>query len=420
MQLIDKRLNPAGKSLPNRQRFLRRARNIVRKAVRDASVERGIRELDGGGVVVVPASGIEEPRFHRGQAGRAQHVLPGNKEFLEGDRLPRPSGGSADGPQAGQGEGEDQFSIVLSAAEFLDFFLEDLELPRLERRKLAAIKAVGVRRAGYSSTGSPANLAVLRTMRNAMARRTALNRPRSSEIIELEAAREEAQARGDEQACAAMRLQLEGLRTRSRAIPYIDPIDIRFRRFEINPRPVAQAVMFCLMDVSGSMTEHMKDIAKRFFMLLYVFLKRRYEQVEVVFVRHTDEAREVDEQTFFHSRETGGTRVSTALVEMARIVGERYPLDSWNIYAAQASDGDNERGDNMQAVTLLRDVILPICQYFAYIEVSEPDHEAAMSSVWKIYENLGEERPAMRRVSTRQEIFPVFRDLFRADAEASS
>lgn len=422
MQLIDKRVNPAGKSLPNRQRFLRRARSIVRKAVRDASVERGIRELDGGGVVVVPASGIEEPHFHRGQAGRAQHVLPGNKEFLEGDRLPRPTGGaSAGGSLAGQGEGEDQFSIVLSASEFLDFFLEDLELPRLERRKLAAMKADGVRRAGYSSTGSPANLAVLRTMRNALARRTALNRPRSSEIIELEAALDAAQARGDEQACAAMRLQLEGLRARRGAIPYIDPIDIRFRRFEVNPRPVAQAVMFCLMDVSGSMTEHMKDIAKRFFMLLYVFLNRRYEQVDVVFIRHTDEAKEVDEETFFHSRETGGTRVSTALAEMARIAAERYPLDSWNIYAAQASDGDNERGDNMQAVTLLRNAILPICQYFAYIEVGEPDHEPAMSSVWKIYENLGEDGPAMRRVSTRQEIFPVFRDLFRAhNADATS
>ncbi len=420
MQLIDKRLNPGGKSLPNRQRFLRRARGIIRKAVREASAERGVRELDGGGVVVAPASGIEEPLFNRGQTGKAQHVLPGNREFLEGDRLPRPSGGGSGGSQAGQGDGEDQFSIVLSAAEFLDFFLEDLELPHLERRKLAAMKVDGVRRAGYSSTGSPANLAVLRTMRNALARRTALNRPRSSEIIELEAALEEAQARSDEEACAAMGFQLEGLRTRMRAIPYIDPIDIRFRRFEPNPRPVAQAVMFCLMDVSGSMSEHMKDIAKRFFMLLFVFLDRRYEQVEVVFIRHTDQAREVDEETFFHSRETGGTRVSTALAEMARIAAERYPLDLWNIYAAQASDGDNERGDNAQAITLLRDAILPICQYFAYIEVAEPDHEAATSSVWKMYENLGQAGPAMRRVSTRQEIFPVFRDLFHADEGASS
>jgi uncharacterized sporulation protein YeaH/YhbH (DUF444 family) len=166
------------------------------------------------------------------------------------------------------------------------------------------------------------------------------------------------------------------------------------------------------MDVSGSMTEHMKDIAKRFFMLLYVFLNRRYEQVEIVFIRHTDEAKEVDEETFFHSRETGGTRVSTALREMTRIASQRYPVDAWNIYAAQASDGDNERADNADAMELLRDAILPICQYFAYIEVAEPDREVAMSSVWKAYENLGENAPAMRRVATRQEIYPVFRELF--------
>lgn len=414
MQLIDKRLNPSGKSLPNRQRFLRRARSIVRKAVRDASGERSIRELEGAGIVVIPAAGVEEPRFHRGATGVARHILPGNREFLEGDRLPRPQGGGGRGAgsQAGQGEGEDQFSIVLSAAEFLDFFLEDLELPRLERRKLAALKSEGVRRAGFAATGSPANLAVLRTMRNALARRTALNRPRAEDMLALEEARERAISAGDEAQLREIEERIARARRLTRAIPYIDPIDIRFRRFEANPRPVAQAVMFCLMDVSGSMTEHMKDIAKRFFMLLYVFLNRRYEQVEIVFIRHTDEAKEVDEDTFFHSRETGGTRVSTALREMARIATERYPVDSWNIYSAQASDGDNERSDNADAMELLRDAILPICQYFAYIEVADPDREVAMSSVWKSYENLGEEAPAMRRVATRQEIYPVFRELF--------
>ena len=106
--------------------------------------------------------------------------------------------------------------------------------------------------------------------------------------------------------------------------------------------------MFCLMDVSGSMTEHMKDLAKRFYVLLYIFLKRRYKHVDVVFIRHTHEAPEVDEDTFFHSPETGGTVVSTALEEMQRVVAERYDPDSWNIYAAQASDGDNTATDNDQ------------------------------------------------------------------------
>ncbi len=416
MQLIDKRLNPSGKSLPNRQRFLRRARAIIRKAVSDASASRSIRELEEGGAIVIPATGIEEPHFRRGSFGLRDQVFPGNEEFLEGDRIPRPPGGgpSGRGSDPGRGSGEDQFSIVLSADEFLDFFLEDLELPHLERRKLATMKAEGVRRAGFATQGSPANLAITRTMRNALARRMALSRPRPEEIAALERELEDGERTGaPELDLAALRERVSELRRRLKMIPYIDPIDIRYRRFEETPRPIAQAAMFCLMDVSGSMTEHMKDLAKRFFMLLYVFLNKRYEHVEVVFIRHTDEAREVDEQTFFHSRETGGTRVSTAFREMMRIVAERYQVDDWNIYAAQASDGDNERADNYETVELLSKQVLPVCQYFAYIEVGEPGREVGMSSLWKNYKNIGEEEPAMRRVATREEIYPVFRELFQ-------
>ena len=127
--------------------------------------------------------------------------------------------------------------------------------------------------------------------------------------------------------------------------------------------------MFCLMDVSGSMTEHMKDLAKRFYMLLYIFLTRRYKHVEIVFIRHTHEAKEVDEETFFHSPETGGTVVSTALDEMRGSSTERYPPADWNIYAAQASDGDNAPNDSEQTRRAAERDDLPACQYFAYLEV---------------------------------------------------
>ncbi|MDV0440785.1 DUF444 family protein, partial [Xanthomonas sacchari] len=161
------------------------------------------------------------------------------------------------------------------------------------------------------------------------------------------------------------------LRERAKRIPYVDPIDLRFRRFEPYPRPIAQAVMFCLMDVSGSMTEHMKDLAKRFYILLHIFLTRRYRHVEIVFIRHTDRATEVDEETFFGSRETGGTLVSSALVEMKRVIAERYDPNDWNIYAAQASDGDNVSSDGPTSTELLRSHILPACQHFAYLEVGD-------------------------------------------------
>src|SRR5437764_694149 len=192
-------------------------------------------------------------------------------------------------------------------------------------------------RAGYTVSGSPSNLNVGRTMRNSMARRISLNRPRKADLEALEQELAACEAVGDELGVARARNALEALLRRVKLIPYVDPVDVRYNRFEKVPKPNTQAVMFCLMDVSGSMSERMKDLAKRFFMLLHVFLGRRYRQVDVVFVRHTSVAKEVDEETFFYSTETGGTVVSTALEEMMRVVRERYPLEAWNIYAAQAS-----------------------------------------------------------------------------------
>ncbi|MEY3552407.1 MAG: hypothetical protein RL735_755, partial [Pseudomonadota bacterium] len=352
MYVIDRRLNPSGKSLPNRQRFLRRAGAILREAVRNVSASRPIRDMGEGGTVIIPARGIDEPSFRTGREGVHGRVLPGNREFLEGDRIARPrSGGSGKGKGAGIGSGEggggeDEFKVALSADEFLSLFLEDLELPDLERRKLSQTESTGLRRAGFQRSGSPANLAVSRTMQNALSRRMALHRPKRGELEKLQLALRQCEEDGNDVGAKQLRFLIETHRQRSRAIPYIDPIDIRYRRYEPSPRPIAQAVMFCIMDVSGSMTEHMKDMAKRFFILLYVFLQRRYKQVELVFIRHTDEAKEVDEKTFFESRETGGTRVSSALEEALKIVGERYPVGDWNIYIAQASDGDNESGDN--------------------------------------------------------------------------
>lgn len=417
MYVIDRRLNPSGKSLPNRQRFLRRAGKVLREAVRNLSAERPIREVHEGGVVVIPTRGIDEPTFHAGSDGTHARVLPGNQEFLEGDRLARPPSGIGRGRGAGSGLGdggdaEDDFRVALSAEEFLNLFLEDLELPDLERRKLSMTEAAGLRRAGFQKNGSPANLAISRTMRNALSRRMALHRPRPEDLDKLQKALLAAEQAHDRDEVNALRALIAAHATRARAIPYIDPIDIRYRRYEPSPRPIAQAVMFCIMDVSGSMTEHMKDMAKRFFMLLYVFLQKRYKQVEVVFIRHTDHAKEVDEQTFFESRETGGTRVSSALEEALKIIGERYSAAEWNIYVAQASDGDNETGDNEKATRLMRDGLLPLSQYYAYLEVDEPHSDMPMSSLWKTYDNL-DPAPSMRRVTMRQDIYPVFRDLFR-------
>ncbi|HXP06822.1 MAG TPA: YeaH/YhbH family protein, partial [Stellaceae bacterium] len=303
--------------------------------------------------------------------------------------------------------------------EFLDMFFEDLELPDLVKKTLKDTTAVDLQRAGYTVTGSPSNLSIPRTMRQSMARRISLKRPKLGELEALREEIEKAKARGADEEVERLTLLLEKSERRSKIIPYIDPLDVRYRRFERVPKPNTEAVMFCLMDVSGSMTEAMKDLAKRFFMLLHVFLIRRYRHVDVVFIRHTSTAEEVDEETFFYSRETGGTVVSTALEKMLEIARARYSTDRWNIYGAQASDGDNYGADSSRCVSLLGGEVLPLCQYFSYVEVGDGTGGSLTglsrdSDLWRAYSEVAPAHAhfAMRRVGDPAQIFSVFHELF--------
>jgi uncharacterized protein len=415
--VIDRRLNPGGKSLENRQRFLRRAKAQVQSAVKKSSQDRDIKDVLEGGEVSIALDGMDEPRFRR-EGGTRDMVLPGNKKFVEGDILPRSGEGGGRKSQPGQGDSEDAFRFVLSREEFVNLFLDDLELPDLAKRKLAEAESEGLQRAGYATSGSPANISISRTVSRALMRRVALRRPRPEAIAALEAELAECE---DEERRIQLEAEIAALKSKAKRIPFIDPIDIRYRRFETIPKPVAQAVMFCLMDVSGSMSEHMKDLAKRFYMLLYVFLKRRYRHVEIVFIRHTDRAEEVDEQTFFYGPASGGTLVSSALQCMNDIVRSRFRPSDWNIYAAQASDGDNSISDSEAVSRLLTGAILPVCQFFAYLEVGEAggySFEMPDSSLWSLYERLRGNGAdlSMRKVRDRSEIFPVFHDLFQRRA----
>src|SRR3989440_12288099 len=374
MNIVDRRPNPKGKSLSNRQRFLARARAEVKPAVQEPLRKRKVADVGHGEKVAIPTRVFPAPIYHKNRrTGKTDHIIPGNKEYVRGDEIPRPTGGEGQGGREGSpdGSGDDAFEFTLSKEEFLDMFFEDLELPDLVKKSLKETFAVDLQRAGYTVTGSPANLSIRRTMRNSMARRISLRRPKQWELEALGEAIDAARARGAEEEAERLLRELDRLEHRSKIIPYIDPIDVRYNRFDRVPRPNTEAVMFCLMDVSGSMTEAMKDLAKRFFMLLHVFLIRRYRHVDIVFIRHTSTAEEVDEETFFYSRETGGTVVSTALEKMLEIARARYSTDRWNIYGAQASDGDNYGADSSRCVSLLGGEVLPLCQYFAYVEVGD-------------------------------------------------
>ena len=418
-QIIDRRLNGKNKSAVNRQRFLRRFREQIRKSVSDAISQRSIKDIDKGETVNIPTRDTNEPIFSHGPGGRREIVQPGNTDFVAGDKVPRPpssGGGSGNGKASNSGEGEDEFVFQLSREEFLEFFFEDLALPDLVKTQLATISEHKMVRAGYTTSGVPTNINVIRSMKGALARRMALRAPYQEKLRKTEAEYEELKQlhEGNHPNLLELEKEIHRLRTKINAIPFIDTFDLRYNNRIKEPSPTTRAVMFCLMDVSGSMNEERKDIAKRFFILLYLFLTRTYKNIDVVFIRHHTTAKEVDEQEFFYSRETGGTVVSSALELMYEIISERYPTSDWNIYAAQASDGDNWEGDSPACREILVNKIMPCLQYYAYVEITAYEHQ----SLWREYERVKEVFPnfSIQDIAGLTSIYPVFRELFKKHA----
>ena len=422
-QIIDRRLAGKNKSIGNRERFLRRYKEQVKDAVKRAIDGRGIRDIERGEDIRIPRKDISEPVFGHGSGGVRDVVHPGNREYVQGDRIEKPkggggSGGSGKGQASDSGEGDDDFVFALSKEEFMQVFFEDLALPHMVRTQLAEVPEWKSQRAGFSSDGTPNNLHVVRSMRGALGRRIALGAGKRRTLQELEDELAECRAAlqaGDAVAEAHIKAlveRIELLKGRIERIPYLDPIDLRFRSRIKVPVPTSKAVMFCLMDVSGSMDEGRKELSKRFFILLYLFLTRHYEKIDLVFIRHHTQASEVDEQNFFHARETGGTVVSSALVLMEEIIRARYNPSEWNIYGAQASDGDNWHHDSGRCRELLSDKLLPLVRYFAYVQVAEEEQ-----NLWDEYTQLQGVHPhfAMRKATSADQIYPVFRDLFKKE-----
>ena len=418
---IDRRSNARNKSAVNRQRFIRRYRSHIKRAVEDAVNRRSITDMERGEEVSIPTRDISEPVFQHGQGGKRRVINPGNKEFVEGDRMRRPGGGgggggSGEGQASNQGEGEDDFAFTLSREEFLEFVFDGLELPHLERKQIADMEEVRPVRAGIARDGTPARINIVRSMRSAQARRIAMRSPIKRALKEAVEALEQEERKDpvlrNKVRISELKAEIERLEARLKAVPFLDTYDLRYNHLINQPMPSNKAVMFCVMDVSGSMTQAHKDIGKRFFLLLYLFLERNYEKVELVVIRHHTAAKEVDEEEFFYSRETGGTIVSSALTLLDEVIESRYPAGEWNLYVAQASDGDNWDDDSTNCRELMIKKLMPRLQYYAYVEITPHAHQA----LWEEYERVEAEFPerfAMQQIVEAGDIYPVFRELFK-------
>lgn len=412
-QLIDRRLSAKKKSTVNRQRFLARYKQEIKKAVLDSMTKKNITDANKGESVSIPKRDLSEPRFRWGKGGVVERVLPGNKEYTPGDIIKRPEGAAGQGSGSGasnQGEGEDSFQFCLTKEEFLDLYFDDLALPDLIRKDLGKMTTEKSVRAGVISSGMPVNINVVRSLRQAISRRVAITASLRKKLDEAEAYLASLKDKKASAEREKYEHRIEVLKRKIKTVPFIDTLDLRYNHRVKVMTPSTQAVMFCVMDVSGSMDEVKKEIAKQFFILLYLFLTKSYENIEIIFIRHHTSAKEVTEHEFFYSRETGGTVVSSALEMVASLIEGRYSPLSWNIYVAQASDGDNWNADSPYCKTLLQQKIMPYVQYFTYLEIMPRHHQ----SLWEAYQEVLLEFPnfAMQHVESIDQIYPVFRELF--------
>ncbi|GIU34730.1 UPF0229 protein [Shewanella colwelliana] len=417
---IDRRLNAKGKSTVNRQRFINRYKQQIKKAVSDAVTRRSVTDVDKGEKIGIPTRDISEPTFHQGRGGVRERVHPGNDQFSRGDKVDRPpqggGQGSGQGDASNSGEGQDDFVFQISKDEYLELLFEDLELPNLQNNRLNKLVEYQTYRAGFTNDGVPANINIVRSLRSSLARRIAMSSSKKAKLAELQAELETLESTPGAQAEKILTLKqdIEELKKQIARVPFIDTFDLRYNNFAKREVPSSQAVMFCLMDVSGSMDQATKDMAKRFYILLYLFLTRTYKNLDVVYIRHHTQAKEVDEHEFFYSQETGGTIVSSALKLMHEIQKDRYPENEWNIYAAQASDGDNWADDSPTCRELLESKLLPVVRYFSYIEITNRAHQ----TLWREYEALQKvhDNIAVQHIKQAEDIYPVFRDLFKKQA----
>jgi len=414
VNIVDRRNSPKGKSSENRQRLLKRVEGQIKKALPDIVKNTNVKDLTSSKEKVnIPIKGINEPQFtYDKDTGDKKHVHPGNKEYTEGDLIKKPKGG---GKGSGQGKGsndpattEDEFTISISREEFLDYFFSDLELPDLVKKHLNTLVDFKQKRAGYSNYGNPSRLNITKSYKNSMARRMALGMYFDKKIKDIE---DKLKGNLTDDERTILEAELDKLKKMKIGVSFMEEVDLQYNNFEQVAIPVTSAVMFCVMDVSGSMGEKEKDISKRFFMLLYMFLTKQYERIELVFIRHHTSAKEVTEEEFFNSKESGGTVVISALELMAKIIRERYS-ENWNIYAAQASDGDVwDRSDAEDCAKILDLDILNKVQYMIYIEICRNIE----GDLWNNYKVISNKRRNFEigKINEVSEIWKVFQDFFK-------
>jgi sporulation protein YhbH len=374
------------RSAGDRLRHRQKVRESIRENIADIIAEESIIGKDRDRVIKVPLRGIKEYRFVFGDnaAGAGQ----GEGETQEGQVVGKAGQQPGKGDDmAGDRPGVDYYETEVTLEELIEIMFEDLELPNLERRALReVISERSSRRKGYRHVGIRVRLDKRRTAKQRVMRMLA-------------------SGRGPRQMAEAA--ALEGNVADERRFPFHKD-DLRYKHIEIDTREESNAVVICVMDTSGSMDTMKKYLARSFFFLLYQFVSTRYRNVEIVFIAHHTEAREVTEEEFFHKGESGGTFISSGYQKALEIIAERYHPSLWNVYAFHCSDGDNFESDNPAALKAAEE-LAKLCNLFGYGEIKPLGSRYYESSMLNVFRRIQSPNFHTVLIERKEDIWPSFK-----------
>ena len=389
MSIFKEHKTIADRSAADRSRHKRKIEKAIREGVTDIIADESIIGQEGKKRIKIPVKGIKEWQFIFGQNESNKQVgsAPGSP-IHRGQVVKKGQQQQDQGNNPGNDKGEETYEVEITLEELAEYLFESLKLPDLDKKKFKVTvqekpKQHGTRPFGIRPRLDKKESAIQRLKRKSAAKRT--------EQIELDP------------------------ETGEEVFPFHDN-DLRYHFIKDKPKEATNAVIFFMMDVSGSMTTNVKFIARSFYFLLYQFIRHKYEKVEIVFIAHTTEADEVDEERFFKRAAAGGTHISSAPFLALDLINDRYHPNSWNIYAFHCTDGDNWEEDNDKAIAAfieLRDV----CQMLSYNEIvlaaERPNWDSSENSkLWSRLKSIEGKNMKMNVLKSKDDIWPAFRHLF--------
>lgn len=382
MSIFKNHSTNADRSATDRRRHKEKIEKAIKEGIYDIVAEESIIGQSGKKKIKIPVKGIKEYRFVYGKNEGSKGVGSAQgKQIRKGQKIKQgKKQGTEQGSKPGKDPGDEYYEVEVTLDELAKYLFDDLELPDLEKKSSANVMTEKIKRKGYRSKGIRTRLSKKETLKNKIRRQ------------------KKAEKNGTYEADSEERF------------PFHED-DLKYKHIEIKKKPITNAVIFFIMDVSGSMTKQKKFLARSFFFLLYQFIRYRYNTLETVFISHTTDAKEVSEDDFFQKSSSGGTFISAGLDKALEIVNERFNQSTWNIYTFHCSDGENWPQDNDKAYESMKKII-DLSQLASYIQIKAKQEKIWGEEMAKLFESLSSDSFKVINLTEKKDVWPEFSKLF--------